>query len=96
MLVSPARSYYKSLNTLTVAVVQAGTALFDTRGTLRKLESFCREAAERGAKLVVFPEAYLGGYPKGIAFGATVGSRSPEGRDQFRAYLRSSHRCAGL
>jgi nitrilase len=74
------------LNTVTVAVVQAGTALFDTARTIRKLESFCREAADPGAKLVLFPEAYLGGYPKGISFGATVGSRSPQGRDQFRAY----------
>ncbi|WP_246048228.1 hypothetical protein [Hankyongella ginsenosidimutans] len=29
--------------------------------------------------LAVFPEAFLGGYPKGVDFGARVGSRSPEG-----------------
>jgi nitrilase len=74
------------LDKVTVAAVQAGTVLFDTRRTLEKLELFCREAAARGARLVLFPEAYLGGYPKGITFGATVGSRSPEGRDQFREY----------
>jgi nitrilase len=34
----------------------------------------------------VFPEAFLGGYPKGIDFGARVGSRSAEGRDDFRRY----------
>jgi nitrilase len=70
--------------------VQAGTVLFDNRRTIQKLESFCGEAAERGARLVLFPEAYLGGYPKGITFGAAVGSRSPEGRDQFRAYYESA------
>jgi nitrilase len=78
------------LATVTVAVVQAGSVLFDSGRTLQKLESFSREAADRGAKLVLFPEAYLGGYPKGIPFGAVVGSRSPEGRDQFRRYYESA------
>jgi nitrilase len=78
------------LNKVTVAAVQAGTVLFDTRRTLDKLEFFCREAAGRGAQLVLLPEAYVGGYPKGITFGATVGSRSPEGRDQFRAYYEAA------
>jgi nitrilase len=88
--VSATRSYHRFLDTVTVAVVQAGTVLFDNRRTIQKLESFCGEAAERGARLVLFPEAYLGGYPKGITFGAAVGSRSPEGRDQFRAYYESA------
>ncbi len=87
---SAARSYHGFLDTVTVAVVQAGTVLFDTGRTIQKLESFCRDAAMSGAKLVLFPEAYLGGYPKGITFGAAVGSRSPEGRDQFRAYYESA------
>lgn len=78
------------MDKVTVAAVQAGTVLFDTRRTLEKLESFCREAAERGARLVLFPEAYVGGYPKSITFGATVGSRSPEGRDHFRAYYEAA------
>ncbi len=38
-------------------------------------------------KLVVFPEAFIGGYPKGFDFGARVGSRSAEGREQFREYF---------
>ena len=70
--------------------MQAGTVLFDTRRSLEKLEYFCRQAAKLGAKLVLFPEAYLGGYPKGINFGAAVGSRSPEGRDQFRTYYEAA------
>ena len=43
-----------------------------------------------GAKLVVFPEALLGGYPRGAAFGAVVGERSPMGRDEFLAYSRNA------
>jgi len=68
------------------AVVQAGSYVFDTPRTIEKLRSYCAEAQATGARLVVFPEAFLGGYPKGIDFGARVGSRSPEGRDDFRRY----------
>jgi nitrilase len=48
-----------------VSVVQAGTPLFDTARTLQKAEHFCRQASAAGARLVVFPEAFVGGYPKG-------------------------------
>jgi len=68
------------------AVVQAGSYVFDTARTIEKLRTYCVEAQATGATLVVFPEAFLGGYPKGIDFGARVGSRSPEGRDDFRRY----------
>ena len=40
-----------------------------------------REAAADGAQLVVFPEAFVGGYPKGVDFGARVGQRTAEGRE---------------
>jgi nitrilase len=73
-----------------VAVVQAGSMLFDTPATLKKLEHFAGEAAQGGAKLIVFPEAFVGGYPKGVTFGAHVGSRSAEGRDLFRRYFESA------
>ena len=59
-----------------VAVVQAGSVLFDTPATLEKLRYLATEAAAQGARLAVFPEAFVGGYPKGIDFGARVGSRS--------------------
>jgi predicted amidohydrolase len=48
------------------------------------------EAAAEGARLAVFPEAFVGGYPKGIDFGARVGSRSAEGREWFRRYYESA------
>jgi nitrilase len=35
---------------------------------------------------VVFPEAFVGGYPKGMTFGASLGVRTDAGRRQFRAY----------
>ena len=72
------------------AVVQAGSILFDTPATLEKLRRLVGEAAAQGAQLAVFPEAFVGGYPKGLDFGARVGSRSPEGREWFRRYFESA------
>ena len=71
-----------------VAVVQAGSALFDTPQTLERMEVLCGRV--EGAQLAVFPEAYIGGYPKGLDFGARVGSRSHEGRDDFLRYFDSA------
>lgn len=73
-----------------VAVVQAGSVLFDTPATLEKLKWLAEQAESQGARLAVFPEAFLGGYPKGIDFGVRVGSRSKEGRDWFRRYHDSA------
>jgi nitrilase len=73
-----------------VAVVQAGSILFDSSATLAKAERLVAEAAESGARLIVFPEAFVGGYPKGADFGARVGSRTPEGRKLFRRYFEDA------
>src|SRR5205823_5834759 len=73
-----------------VAVVQAAPALFDTPGSLRKLADLTADAARRRAELVVFPEAFVGGYPKGHDFGVSVGIRTPEGRDDFRRYFENA------
>ena len=73
-----------------VAVVQAGSVLFDTPATMAKLVRLAGEAADKGAKLAVFPEAFVGGYPKGMDFGARVGWRTSEGRDWFARYFESA------
>jgi nitrilase len=72
------------------AVVQAAPVLFDTPRTIDKLMVLTREAALQGAELVVFPEAFVGGYPKGLDFGARLGSRSEAGREEFRRYFESA------
>jgi nitrilase len=72
------------------AVVQAAPVMFDTDRTLAKLAELAREAAAQGADIAVFPEAFIGGYPKGLDFGARLGSRSPEGREDFRRYYESA------
>jgi nitrilase len=75
---------------LRAAVVQAGSILFETDRTLAKAEQFVADAAGRGAQLIVFPEAFIGGYPKGSDLGARVGSRTPEGRKYFRRYFENA------
>ena len=77
------------------AVIQAAPVLFDTPKTLAKLAELAREAAQKGANLVVFPEAFVGGYPKGLDFGARLGMRSPEGREAFRKYFESAIELTG-
>ena len=74
----------------TAAVVQAASVGFDTCATLEKLRRLAAEAAQRGARLALFPEAFVGGYPRGLDFGARVGMRSPEGRDDFRRYFEGA------
>jgi len=68
------------------AVIQAASVAFDPARTIDKLAILAGDAAGKGAKLIVLPEAFVGGYPKGLDFGARVGSRTGEGRDWFRIY----------
>jgi nitrilase len=78
------------MNPVRVAVVQAGPAAFDRERTLEKARALVADAASGGAQLVLFPEAFVAGYPKGADFGARVGMRSPEGRKEFRRYFESA------
>lgn len=73
-----------------VAVVQAASVAFDLEQTLQKAEALAADAASQGARLLVFPEAFLSAYPRGLAFGAVVGSRSEAGREEYRRYWESS------
>jgi nitrilase len=68
------------------ACVQATPVNFNSEKTLEKVRALTAEAAGSGAKLILFPEAFIGGYPRGASFGAVLGSRTPEGRDQFKMY----------
>ncbi|WP_414440900.1 nitrilase-related carbon-nitrogen hydrolase [Burkholderia sp. 22PA0106] len=72
------------------AVVQGTPVPFDQRRTLEKVDGLVASAVSQRARLVVFPEAFVGGYPKGHAFGSYVGGRSDEGRDAYRAYWEAA------
>jgi nitrilase len=76
--------------TIKAAVVQAAPILFDTSRTLEKLADLTRDASAQGADLVVFPEAFVGGYPKGLDFGARLGQRTEAGREEFRRYFEGA------
>ena len=51
-----------------------------------KAERLLAEAASYGSQLVVFPEAFVGGYPRGSSFGVIIGNRTAKGREEFRKY----------
>ncbi len=74
----------------TAAVVQAAPVPFDRERTLEKLRDLAADAARRGAKLALFPEAFVSAYPKGLDFGARLGMRTREGREDFRRYFDSA------
>jgi nitrilase len=77
-------------NPFKVAVVQAASATFDRERTLDKVHRLASEAARSGARLVLFPEAFVSAYPRGLDFGAVVGSRTEQGRRDFQRYWESS------
>ena len=76
--------------TYRAAVVQAASIPENALASAEKAAGLIREAAENGARLMVFPEAFLGGYPKGASFGTPVGMRKPEGREDFARYHDSA------
>ena len=73
-----------------VAVVQAAPVLFDREATLEKACSLIEQAAAQGAHLILFPEAFIPAYPRGLAFGTVVGSRSPVGRRIWQRYWENT------
>jgi nitrilase len=78
------------------AVVQSSSVMFEPKATLAKVRDLTADAATDGAKLVVFPEAFVSAYPKGLDFGARVGMRTAQGRDDFRKYFDSAIDVPGL
>ncbi|MGK5510267.1 carbon-nitrogen hydrolase family protein [Brevibacillus formosus] len=73
-----------------VAVVQAASVIMDLEASTEKAVSLTLEAGKKGAKIVVFPEAFIPAYPRGLTFGTKVGSRSYEGRKDWFRYWDNS------
>src|SRR5690625_4604838 len=80
----------KKVNPYKVAVVQAGSEVMDKEKGVRKTVRLIEKAGKKGAKIIVFPEAFIPAYPRGMSFGAVVGSRSDEGRKDFQTYWENS------
>ncbi|NHJ49656.1 MAG: carbon-nitrogen hydrolase family protein [Asgard group archaeon] len=80
----------ESEKSVRVAVVQESSAIMDKSGCIKKVEKLTAEAASEGAKIVLFPEAFIPTYPRGLYFGTKVGSRSDEGKQDFARYWENS------
>lgn len=63
---------------------------FDSAACVDKAVRLIGEAAAQGARVVAFPEAFIGGYPKGLSYGLVIGARDAAGRDEFRRYLAAA------
>lgn len=74
---------------LRLAVSQSHT-LSTTSATLAALSKITEQAATKSIDLILFPEAYLGGYPRTATFGAVVGARDSKGREQFLHYYKDA------
>jgi nitrilase len=73
-----------------VAVVQAASVLFDREASLEKACRLVGEASAQGAQIILFPEAFIPAYPRGLSFGTVVGSRTPGGRRTWERYWMNS------
>lgn len=94
MIMKGLRSMAK-VNQFKVAVVQAGSVVMNKEKGIQKTIRLIEEAAEQSAKIIVFPEAFIPAYPRGMSFGALVGSRSQEGREDFARYAQNSIQVPG-
>ena len=73
-----------------IAVVQAAPVMFCKDACTDKALGLIAEAAGNGAELIVFPELFIPGYPYGMTFGFTVGSRNADGRKDWKVYYDNS------
>ena len=68
------------------AVVQAAAVVMDREATVHKAVRLIDQAASQGARLIVFPEAFIPAYPWGVRFGTRIGGRTLEGRKAWARY----------
>ena len=73
-----------------VCLIQDSPVFFDKEKTIEKVEHLSRKYAKEGCELIVFPESFIPGYPRGFSFGAKIGSRTNEGRNLYSEYHKNS------
>ena len=73
-----------------VCLIQDSPIFFDKEETLAKMERLVAHYSSQGCELIVFPESFIPGYPRGFSFGAVVGSRTNEGRALYTQYYKNS------
>lgn len=76
------------------ATIRLGTASPSTQAstpeTIAQLEQIARRAASKKIDILLLPEAYIGGYPRGTHFGCVIGSRTAEGREEYLRYFQNA------
>ena len=75
---------------VTVACVQAEPVVFDREATIDRLAARTEEAAQAGAGLVVFPEAFIPAYPSSVWAKALAGWGDPRAKAAFALLARES------
>src|SRR3954470_2683282 len=75
---------------LTVACAQVEPVIFDRDGTIEKLGRTAAEAAGKGARLVVFPEAVIPAYPSSVWAKALAGWAEEGAKEAFALLARES------
>jgi nitrilase len=73
-----------------VCLIQDSPIFFDKEKTIIKVEKLTKKYAKEGCNLIVFPESFIPGYPRGFSFGAIIGSRTNEGRKLYSEYYKNS------
>src|ERR671934_1045215 len=75
---------------VTVACIQAEPVILDRDATIEKLARLAAEAAGNGAKLLVFPEAFIPAYPSSVWARALAGWAEPGAKEAFALLARES------
>ena len=78
------------MKSVKVAVVQEPSIIMDKQKCIEKISLLTQEAAKNKVQLVLYPEAFIPAYPRGLYFGAKVGSRSKEGKEDFARYWENA------
>lgn len=73
-----------------VCLIQDSPIFFNKEKTMDKVENLTKQYAKEGCELIVFPESFIPGYPRGFSFGAIIGSRTDEGRKLYSEYYNNS------
>jgi len=75
---------------VTVACVQAEPVILNRDATIEKLARLASEAARGGARLLVFPEAFIPAYPSSVWARALAGWAEPGAKEAFAVLARES------
>lgn len=73
-----------------VCLIQDNPVFFNKERTIDKVEQLTKKYAKDGCELIIFPESFIPGYPRGFSFGTKIGSRTNEGRNLYSEYYRNS------